>query len=345
MKSKLIGIIGLSLFHAVNVFAQAKPYFNQYLLNNFILNPALSGIENYLDTRISIRKQWVGIEGAPTTEYITISKPIGKSDNRTNINSFEIQGTNPRGKEYWKEYTAPDPHHGIGMTILNDVAGYMNRWTINCSYAYHSPLSVKTSLAAGFSAGVTSVNLDQTKLNFGELSPNDPVIGYANNELKKIHPEISAGLWLYSSRYFAGVSALNIIPAKQQFVSNSNYGSAFTPNYFITGGYRFNLGDDFNMIPSIMMQYWQPVLYGLHVNAKLQYRDLLWMGGGYRFSDFIAGYSAYAGFHVANTFNLSYSYEVGTTSRLKSYTGNTHEILLGLIFGNKYDDSCPKNIW
>ena len=105
------------------------------------------------------------------------------------------------------------------------------------------------------------------------------------------------------------------------------------------------LNDQFNLMPSVMLQYWQPQLWGGHVNLKLQYEDLLWLGGSYRYSDLVAGYSAMMGLNISNTFNISYSYEVATTSRLRNYTGNTHEIMLGFILGNKYGDTCPRNVW
>jgi hypothetical protein len=100
-----------------------------------------------------------------------------------------------------------------------------------------------------------------------------------------------------------------------------------------------------NLIPSLMYQYWKPQLSGLHLNLKMQYQDLIWFGGTYRISDFVSGYGAMAGLNISNTFNISYSYEVSTTSRLRNYTGNTHEIMIGFILGNKYGDTCPRNVW
>jgi type IX secretion system PorP/SprF family membrane protein len=338
-------IIIMVLFSA-EVKAQAKPSYTQYLLNNFILNPAIAGIENYTDAKISFRNQWTGIPGAPVTSYVTIQGPIGKADTRiSSPTSFEMQGENPRGKDYWAQYTAPPAHHGVGLTIMNDKAGYINRWSIYGSYAYHQPLTTRTTLSAGINLGMSSVNLERSMINFGNLDPNDPAIGYASNELSKIKPELGAGLWLYSKHYFAGVSVLNIIPGKNSFVKNDRYGDYYTPNYFLTAGYRFNLNDEFNLLPSVMYQYWKPQLSGGHVNVKLQYKDLLWSGASYRFSDYISGYAAFLGLNISNTINATYSYEVSTTSRLKNYTGNTHELMIGFIFGNKYGDSCPKNVW
>ncbi|GAB2814222.1 PorP/SprF family type IX secretion system membrane protein [Ferruginibacter profundus] len=339
---KKIILIAAGCICSVIASAQAKPFYTQYILNNYILNPAVAGIENYADIKLSSRNQWTGINGAPVTTYFSFHAPIGKEDLRTSATSFQVPGENPRGKRLWEEYTPPDPHHGIGVVAMNDKAGYINRWSITGTYAYHKPLSVRTTLSAGFNIGVNSVNLDRSKIEWANLDPNDPAIGISTGELKKIKPEIGAGLWLYSAQYFVGISVLNIIPGKAKFVTNDKYGVSYTPNYFATAGYRFSLTDDVMMMPSVMFQYWQPQLAGLHANVKFQYQDLVWVGGGYRFSDLISGYSALAGINVSNTFNVSYSYEVATSSRLRSYTNNTHEIMLGFIIGNKYSQKCPR---
>lgn len=342
---KKTAFILVSFFISVMASSQAKPFYTQYVLNNYILNPAVTGIENYTDVKLSYRNQWAGINGAPVTTYFSIHGPIGKTDYRTTATSFEVPGNNPRGQQYWDNYTAPDAHHGIGFTAINDKTGYINRWSVYASYAYHKPLGAKTTLSAGFNAGITSVNLDRTKIDFADLDPNDPAIGYSNGELKKLKPEVGAGLWLYGANYFAGISVQNIIPGKAKFVANDNYGTYFTPNYFVTAGYRFALTDEVNALPSVMIQVWEPQLYGIHTNVKLQYLDQFWIGASYRFSDLVSGYSAMAGVNISNTFNISYAYENATTSRLRTYTKNTHEIVLGFILGNKYGDTCPRNVW
>jgi type IX secretion system PorP/SprF family membrane protein len=336
----LLGCLGITVANA-----QAKPSYTQYVLNNYILNPALSGIENYSDVKISNRNQWIGINGAPVSTYFSIHAPINKSDMRTSATSFEVPGENPRGEQYWQQYTAPKAHHGVGMMAMNDKAGYINRWSIAASYAYHQPLGIRTTLSAGFNAGISSINVDRTKMDFASLDPNDPAIGFANGDLRKVKPEIGAGLWLYSKDYFVGLAVQNVIPGKVSFAANNDYATNYTPNYFFTGGYRFLLNNDFNFIPSVMLQYWQPQLLGAHANAKLQYRDLLWLGASYRYGDLISGYSGMAGVNIGNTVNISYAYEVATTNRLRAYTGDTHEIQIGFIIGNKFGDTCPRNIW
>lgn len=335
----------LFLLCACNASAQVKSSYTQYILNNFVLNPAVTGIENYTDIKMSSRNQWTGINGAPVTNYLTIHTAIGKTDMRTSATSFEVPGQNPRGTNYWENYTAPKAHHGVGFSAMNDKAGYINRWSLSGSYAYHLPLSIKTTLAAGFSAGITSINIDRSKIDFGSLDPTDPAVGYTSGALKPVRPELGAGLWLYSADYFAGVSVLNIVPGKVRFGSNNDFASYIAPNYFLTAGYRFSVSDNLNVIPSFMLQYWQPQLFGVHANAKLQYQDRFWVGGSYRYGDLISGFAGMAGVNISNTLNLSYAYEVATTNRLRAYTGNTHEIMIGFILGNKYGDLCPRNVW
>ena len=94
---KFLGIIIICCLIQLTGFSQAKPFYTQYILNNYILNPALSGIENYTDVKLSYRNQWAGIPGHPVTTYFSIHGPLNKKDLRTNATSFQIPGENPRG--------------------------------------------------------------------------------------------------------------------------------------------------------------------------------------------------------------------------------------------------------
>ncbi len=319
--------------------AQQRPHYTQYILNNYILNPALTGIENYTDLKISGRDQWVGLDGAPRTAYISVHSPIGKKDFKTSATSFNVPGENPRGTAYWENYTASAPHHGIGFFMLNDKTGLYNRFSANVSYAYHLSLSPRTNLSAGFSGGISRISYDAAKAT--PATP-DPAIGNGNNQLFKIRPDLSAGIWLYSANYFAGISAQQIIPQTVAFLDDS-LGFKLVPHVFATMGYRVLLNEDFNAIPSIMLKYVpnSPTVPQFDLNVKLQYRDLAWMGGSYRLQD---GYAAMIGLNVGNTFNVGYAYDF-TQTPVNTASRGTHEIIVGFLIGNRYGDTCPRNVW
>lgn len=345
MKMKCRFLTLVVLVCGMNAGAQQRPHYTQYILNNYILNPALSGVENYTDVKLSMRDQWVGLNGAPKTMYMSIHAPIGKKDYRTSATSFEVPGENPRGRYYWENYTAAEPHHGIGAVVVNDKTGSFNRFSANLTYAYHLGLTPTTNLAGGFSAGFTNVSIDRTKHDFtGNGDPIDPATGASlSGELNRLRPDIGFGLWLYSKNYFLGVSAQQIIPQKLAFTDDAAFltKGKLVPHIFLTAGYRFLVGEDFNVIPSVMVKYikgssdfdMQPEL-----NIKAQYRDLLWLGGSYRYQN---GYAAMAGMNIGNTMNVGYAYDF-TTTALNTVSKGTHEFLVGFTIGNKYSGKCPR---
>lgn len=331
----------LCLLLCIKGLAQQQPHYTQYIMNQYVVNPAITGIENYTDIRLSHRHQWAGFEGAPVTTYFTAHKPFGKSDSKTTATSFSMEGENPRGKSYWEAYTAAKPHHGIGVQVINDKTGPLSNSSAALTYAYHLGLTAQTSISAGFGIGINQMTLDADKLNFRSTTVDLSV--YSSGELRKIRPNVSAGLYLYSANFFAGVSAQQVIPQKVDYSNNAVTvkGNNVLPHFFATAGYRMLAGGDFNFIPSIMVKYINPLPIQIEFNGKLQYRDLAWIGASYRSSD---AFATMIGIHLSNKVTMGYSYDYAT-SNLNNFSHGSHELLLGFIIGNGYDDSCPKNVW
>lgn len=332
-------LIGGALCFSVAVQAQQRPHYTQYILNNYIINPAVAGIESYTDVKLSHRHQWVGIQDAPVTTYFTIHGSIGKDDNRTNPTTFLPGGENPRGRAYWENYEPSKPHHGWGVQVINDNTGPLNRFSAYATYAYHLGLSAGTNLSAGISAGITNNSLNTNKLIFD--NPIDPAVatsGYLNN----VRPDVNAGLWLYNADYFAGVSVLQIIPQGLEFARDTLKVSRKTyPHLFVTGGYKLYAGQDVSIIPSAVVRYVDPLPIGIDLNVKVQYLDRFWLGGGYRVND---GITAMAGVNISSVLNVGYAYDY-TTSNLQNFSKGTHEIVIGFLMGNKWGDLCPRNLW
>src|SRR6202035_3990251 len=72
--------------------AQQKPQYTQYVFNNYLLNPAVAGIENYTDVKAGYRSQWTGLQGAPVTSYLTIDAPIGNNFLQGVTSAFPAEG-------------------------------------------------------------------------------------------------------------------------------------------------------------------------------------------------------------------------------------------------------------
>lgn len=320
-------------------FAQQRPHYTQYILNNYIINPAVAGIETYMDAKLSHRHQWVGLKDAPVTTYFTIHGSLGKDESRPTATTTLPEGFNPRGEAYWQDYTSAKPHQGWGATIISDRTGPLNRFSAYGTYAYHLGIAPKTSISAGISVGFNNNSLNTNKLSF-EI-PTDPAVA-GSNVINKIRPDMNAGVWLYSANYFAGVSAFQIIPQGLSFANNTLQVDRKTyPHLFITAGYKLYAGRDWSIIPSAVLRYVDPLPLGVDLNVKALYQDRLWIGGSYRLND---GFAGMIGINVSTAFNIGYAYDY-TTSNLQSYTSGTHEIVFGFLLRNKYGDLCPKNLW
>ena len=342
MKSlKLYGLL-MGMFMTVVVTAQQRPYYTQYIMNNYIINPAVAGIENYWDVKASHRMQWVGVQDAPVTTYITMHGPLKKNDfGWETATSMRARGENPRGQAYWQSYQSAEPHHGIGFTMLNDKTGPLNRFAAFGTYSYHLGISPTTSLSAGVSVGISNMSLDASKLNFGSTTVDPAVAG--SGLINQIRPDIGAGLWLYSKDYFLGVSAQQIVPQNIAFSNNTVYveKGKLVPHLFFSAGYRMQLSQDVSLLPSTLIRYVSPLPVGFDLNAKFMYQDLLWVGGSYRYQD---GFAGMVGLNISHNINIGYSYDL-QTSRLNTVSKGTHEILIGFQLGNKYGDWCPRNLW
>ncbi len=344
MKNNLIkySIFCLSiLINCVVASAQQRPYYTQYIMNNYIINPAVAGIENYWDVKASHRLQWVGLQDAPVTTYLTVQGPLHRGDyDRETATSFHAEGRNPRGEAYWRNYTSPEPHAGVGFTVINDATGPLNRFAIYGTYAYHLSLDPHTSLSVGISAGATQLSLNVDKLNFATTV--DPAVSGAGI-LNRLKPDVSAGAWLYSKDYFVGLAFQQIIPEQVAFSSNTValQNGKLLPHTFLSAGIRTMISDDISFLPSVLIRYINPLPIGFDLNAKFQYQDLLWAGASYRYQD---GFAAMVGVNLNNNINIGYSYDI-TTSQLNTVSKGTHEILIGFLLGNKYGDWCPRNLW
>ncbi|MES2065016.1 MAG: type IX secretion system membrane protein PorP/SprF [Bacteroidota bacterium] len=332
-------LIVITIFCLTNVYAQQKPQYTQYIFNNFLLNPAVAGIENYTDVKLGYRSQWTGLEGAPVTAYFSINAPLGSDFTDGDATAFPASGgENPYSRMYTRDYQAAEPHHGIGFTLVTDKAGPIDQTNMAATYAYHLGLAPRLNLAVGVSAGFNHLHLTTSLITLE--NQDDPVLRDINNNQWK--PDASVGVWLYSADYYVGVSAQQIIPQNQYITTANNSNLSKTvPHYFATVGYKVYLTDDVSLLPSALIKFIQPAPTTFDINMKLSFRDRFWFGGSYRKDD---SFGILAGFNLSSLINVSYSYDA-TTSALRTVSSGSHEIAIGVMLNNRYKLTSPQHGW
>jgi type IX secretion system PorP/SprF family membrane protein len=335
-KALLIVII---FFCLTGAYAQQKPQYTQYIFNNYLLNPAVAGIENYTDVKLGYRSQWTGLEGAPVTAYFSINAPLGSDFTEGDATAFPSSGgENPYSRMYTRDYQAAEPHHGIGFMLVTDKAGPIDQTNMAATYAYHLGLAPRLNLAVGVSAGFNHLHLNTSLITLE--NQNDPVLQNINNNQWK--PDASVGVWLYSADYYVGISTQQIIPQNQYITTGNNSNLSKTvPHYFATVGYKLYLNDDVSLLPSALIKFIQPAPTTFDINMKLSFRDRFWFGGSYRKDD---SFGILAGFNLSSFINVSYSYDA-TTSALRTVSNGSHEIVLGIMLNNRYKLTSPQHGW
>src|ERR1700761_6398713 len=170
---RVLFLLGILITSVNVIMAQQRPQYTQYVFNNFLLNPALSGIENYTDVKAGYRSQWTGLQGAPVTAYLTVDFPLGDKFIQGDATSFPAEGgVDPSSRQYSQNYMASEPHHGLGFSVVSDVAGPINTTNIDVNYAYHIGLTDKLNLALGVAAGANHISLNTSEITLE--NPFDP---------------------------------------------------------------------------------------------------------------------------------------------------------------------------
>jgi len=303
-----------------------------------MLNPAITGIEDYLDIKTSFRSQWAGIDGAPTTYYLTAHTQI--AHNNANIaNPSQIDDKQhafaPKGNRYNK-YKKNKSHHGIGGMVIHDKIGIFSIAEATVSYAYHLLLTPHIKLSAGVSAGISQYAMRGSELKLA--NPNDNLA----SDIVLTKPVVSVGLWLYATNFYGGISLTSLAGNTFDFGVNAIQQNPSVRHLFATAAYKVKLGESLFAIPSIFAKVAAPLPLSVDYNLRLLWANRLWGGVSYRPSAKSTAFMA--GIHINSSFELSYSLDTGG-SQIGKLSRGSHEIILGIRLNNRLGIYCPNNMW
>lgn len=276
-------------------FAQQDAQYTQYMYNTININPGYAGSRGVMSVFGLHRTQWVGLEGAPTTNAFSLNTPI----NNSNL--------------------------GIGLSFVNDKIGPTNENNISADVSYTVQTSETYKLSFGIKATGNLFSLDTSVLN--------PVI-VADHNLQPVNsqfsPNLGAGLYLHSDKLYFGLSVPNFLQDKKY--SDNDY-AVFQErmNVYAIGGYVFDLSSDIKFKPAFLTKMVTGAPLQLDLSANFMFFDKLMLGGAYRWD---AAASALAGFQITDGLFVGYSYDMETT-RLKHYNSGSHEVFLRFELFNK----------
>ena len=291
MKTKLLYV--LLLLSGV-IYAQQDAQFTQYMYNTININPAYAGSRGSMNIFALHRTQWVGLDGAPVTNTVSLNTPIKESN------------------------------LGLGVSVISDKIGPSEETNLALDMSYTINTSDRFKLSFGIKASANLLNIDFNKLS--QYDSGDNIFAY--NVDNRFSPNIGVGVYYHSDKSYIGISAPNLLETKQFDRYASAGSNTHLANeqihYYLIAGHVFDLNSNVKFKPSVLTKVVQGAPLQVDLSGNFMINDKFVAGIAYRWS---AAVSGMVGFQVSNSWFIGYGYDLETT-KLANYNSGSHEIFL-----------------
>ncbi|NJM24715.1 MAG: type IX secretion system membrane protein PorP/SprF [Bacteroidia bacterium] len=284
--SKLIIAITLATL-ATPLVAQQQVMFTQYMFNQLAINPAYAGSHRTMSFTALARKQWAGIDGAPSTQTLSMHTPTRNQ------------------------------RVGIGLLLLHDKIGVTKQTGVYNSYSYTIPFYNGGRLAMGLQAGFTTYNAQ-----YSLISDTDPA--FATGDIKETHPNIGAGVFYYTNKFYVGFSVPQLLQNRFDR-KNPDSDSRIVRHYFLSSGYVFTLDRQLKLKPSVLVKGVAGAPIQVDLNLNLLMNEIMWVGLSWRSFESL---DALLQFQVTKQLQVGYAYDFSTTSELSRINSGSHELMV-----------------
>jgi len=276
------------MFTGALSYAQQDAQFTQYMYNTVNVNPAYAGSRGALSIFGLHRTQWVGVDGAPTTNAVSMNTPIN------------------------------DSNLGIGASFVSDKIGPTKENAISVDVSYTVQTSETFKLSFGVKGTGNFFNLDATKLNFAQQEAVEA------QKLNTFTPNVGAGVYFHSDKMYVGLSVPNFITNKQKFDDTNKVAYQEKMSYYLIAGYVFDLSPNTKFKPALMTKAVSGAPLQADISGNFMFFDKLVLGAAYRWD---AAVSGMAGFQITDGLFIGYAYDYDTTD-LNNYSKGSHEVFL-----------------
>lgn len=333
MKQKIHFLILPVIFLAAieTAVGQTGIQLSQRFQNPSALNPSFAGIDNFLDIKAGFRQQWTGIVDGPRVYYLTVSGVVIKPKYQSiKSNALRISDPSLYSESESNQFNRLSAiKHGLGVNIINDSYGPFNQLSAYLSYGFHFPLTKRLRISLGAAGGIVNSQINKDKIRVDEEFEafDETYQAFLAHGGESAQFNMMGGALLYHRDFYIGYSAANLM---QNVLIAGLAEEKTSLTHSAMAGYKFRLGPDYQVLPSLLYQVVEPFEDMMSYSLKLRYRNSFWGGLSYRDNkDFII----MTGFYLNNGLNFSYSYDFalsGVNDQLKG----SHEVVIGISLFN-----------
>src|SRR6056297_2896886 len=281
IRYRILTFLAVTFIFLVESNAQQDAQYTQYMYNTMTVNPGYAGSRGQLSIAGLYRSQWVGLDGAPETFTLNLHSPIQNS------------------------------RLGYGISIVNDNIGdgVVQETYLDAVVSYTIDVSLDAKLSFGLKAGGNMLSLD-----FNGLRNFDQEVVNQNNIDNRFTPNFGLGIYYHTDKFYAGVSAPNVLQSDYFDNENSedgvNFLSAERMNIYLITGYVFDIGADLQFKPALLTKAVSGAPLQVDLSASFLFANKFSFGAAYRWD---AAVSGLVGFQVSEQIMLGLAYDRETT--------------------------------
>ena len=307
-------ILGILLSIFLPGKSQQLPVYSQYMMNKFLINPAVAGSEGYTAFNLTTRKQWIGIKDAPLTFAASAQTRLLKDSYIKKRSTVRKRG----------QSASRAGQVGLGGYIFDDRNGLVGRSGLQLTYAYHIPIETG-QLSFGLSGTIWQFRIRKEDARL--LDPDDELFNSMDNGM--FIPDANVGFYYSNERLYAGFSVDQLFQSSLKFGGNGFEQYKLYRQFYLMGGYSFELTSDIILVPSTLIKVTQQGAFQMDITTKAFFYQDYWAGLTYRTG---SAFVLMGGVKV-DKFFFGYALDFSFSS-MRSHSYGTHEIIIAVKLGD-----------
>ncbi len=285
------------------IHAQQERHYTQFFVNKMSINPAYAGEDEIGSITAIYRNQWLGFDGAPQSQLVTLNTPLFSS------------------------------RVGFGLGLYHSKIGLFETWDASMAYSYDLINRNNRSLRIGVQGSVRNFNIDNTDPSIIITDPSDPSL--LNIDGSKYYGNFGMGLYLNINKFYFGVSSPRVFGNTIGVNTTANITAKEVPHMYLMTGLTIPASPNIDVQTNVLGKYVNGAPFNMDVNVNFIFSKAFTLGAGYRtggdkYGDSIEGIVQYL-FSKKIGIGVAYDY---TLSEISNVASGSIEGLLRVNFTN-----------
>jgi type IX secretion system PorP/SprF family membrane protein len=302
-KMKWLAFVVIVGVCSTTLFAQQQPLHTMFMYNKLLINPAYAGYHDHVCATAIVREQWIGFDGAPKTQSLSINAPLASQ------------------------------RIGLGFNVEHRTIGVSSSTTLDAIYDYRFPIG-KGTLSLGVQASGRSLAVDYSNVQAVQDINIDPGVEAISDS--KFLANVGAGIYYSTPKFYAGLSAPRLMSSDIDFETNNLFIAKEQAHYYAMTGVALSLTNKLSFVPQILFRYTNAAPLSVDLNLGLRWREDYAFGVTFRKgdtdNDLLESVSVLASAKVLRGLRLAVAYDF-TMSDLQRYSDGSFEVMMIYCFG------------